>query len=221
MQEKIINFLTNATEASAKMIAAGIGESKAQSTVNSALNAMRTNGVVECEKRKGKGNELLYWLAKPVDPNPTQPAHDNEMADLRAKLALAEKQRDEHFDRAEQAEKANANWLSLAAEYECKSIPYMRVFINSLIKRTEELKAMFKPGPISLPKTPSVKIDPEGAEFYAVHRQRRGLQRFKKLETARVEAEVGARVDGKAELYAMVLLDVANVGAVWNGGKAA
>ncbi len=38
-----------------------------------------------------------------TQPEPvfTQPAHDNEMADLRAKLALAEKQRNDHFNRAE------------------------------------------------------------------------------------------------------------------------
>lgn len=110
MQEKITDFLSKTQEATAKNIAAGIGESDAQSSVNSALNAMRTDGIVKCEKRKGKGNELVYWLAKPVEPMAkqpakvfTQPAHDNEVADLRAKLALAEKQRNDHFEEAEAA----------------------------------------------------------------------------------------------------------------------
>lgn len=39
----------------------------------------------------------------------TQPAYDNEMADLRAKLALAEKQRDGHFAEAELAQKKIAD----------------------------------------------------------------------------------------------------------------
>lgn len=125
MQEKITAFLSKTPEASAKNIAAGIGESDAQSSVNSALNAMRTNGVVECEKRKGKGNELVYWLAKPVCTNSqtesalkhpekvfTQPAHDDgwlEAARVRDQLKLAEKQRDEHFAEAEAAQKKVAD----------------------------------------------------------------------------------------------------------------
>lgn len=109
MQEKITDFLSKTQEATAKKIAAGIGESDAQSSVNSALNAMRTDGIVECEKRKGKGNELVYWLAKPVEPMAKQPDHDNEVADLRAKLALAEKQRNDHFDEAEAAKKKVAD----------------------------------------------------------------------------------------------------------------
>jgi len=43
--------------------------------------------------------------AKMPAPVFTQPAHDNEMADLRAKLALAEKQRNAHFSEAELAQK--------------------------------------------------------------------------------------------------------------------
>lgn len=110
-------------------------------------------------------------------------------------------------------------WANVGADNECKSPAELRVFINSLIKRVDDLKAMLKPGPIGLPK--KVSITPIAADFYAVYRQSRGLQRFKKLETAKMEAEVGARVDGKAELYAMQLVDVANVGAIWNGKKAA
>lgn len=119
-------------------------------------------------------------------------------------------------------EKSLTVWADLATEYECKGPAELRVFVNSLIKRVDDLKAMFKPGPIGLPKQDPVVITPPGAaDFYAVYRQSRGLQRFKKLETAKVEAEVGARVDGKAELYAMTLVDVANVGAIWNKRKAA
>lgn len=111
MQEKITDFLSKTQEASAKKIAAGIGESDAQPSVNSALNAMRTNGVVECEKRKGKGNELVYWLAKPVSVTAvfTPPAHDNEAARVREQLKLAEQQRDEHFAEAEAAKKKAAD----------------------------------------------------------------------------------------------------------------
>lgn len=123
MQEKITAFLSNTPEATAKKIAAGIGEGNSQSSVNATLNTMRTDGAVECEIRKGKGNELVYWLAKPVCPNSqtestvkhpagklrAQPAHENEVADLRAKLALAEQQRDAHFAEAEKAQKKVAD----------------------------------------------------------------------------------------------------------------
>lgn len=125
MQEKITNFLSKTQDATARMIAAGIGESDSQSSVNAALNAMRTDGAVECEKRKGKGNELVYWLAKPVSVADSatetnlrqQIAHLNDQlageksnfARLNTYLTQSERQRDEHFEDAERAQKKVAD----------------------------------------------------------------------------------------------------------------
>lgn len=63
LKKLITAHLRKTEEATAKQIAAAIGHRESQSSVNNALNALRTEGTVECEKRKGKGNELIYWLA--------------------------------------------------------------------------------------------------------------------------------------------------------------
>lgn len=63
LKKLITAHLRKTEEATAKQIAAAIGYRESQSSVNNALNALRTDGTVECEKRKGKGNELIYWLA--------------------------------------------------------------------------------------------------------------------------------------------------------------
>jgi hypothetical protein len=118
-------------------------------------------------------------------------------------------------------EKSLTEWAGVGADNECKSPAELRVFINALVKRVNDLKATLKSGPMMIGLPKPIEITPMSGNYYAVYRQSRGLQRFKKLETAKVEAEVGARVDGKAELYVMHLVDVANVGAVWNGEKAA
>lgn len=128
-----------------------------------------------------------------------------EVASLNAKLKNA-------INRADNMNGVCEKLTELATEFECKGVPELRVFINSLVKRTEELKAAANETQV---------VDVKDADYYGVYRQSRGIQRFRKLETAKIEAEVGARVDGQAELYAMVLVDVAKTGAIWNGRKAA
>lgn len=123
--------------------------------------------------------------------------------------------------RLESAETAVDSWLALAAEYECKSIPDLRVFITSSMSRIESMKQQIATLNEQLMTGEEEAVDVKEASFFAVFRPRRGLQRFKKLETAKVEAEVGARVDGRAELYAMFLVDVASKGAIWKGKASA
>lgn len=68
IEDKIIQHLGKTPEATAKQITTAI---KADRTcVNDALNALRTLAFVECEKRQGSGNDLIYWLAKPAEPPP-------------------------------------------------------------------------------------------------------------------------------------------------------
>lgn len=88
----IKRHLGKSKEATAKQIAAAIGHREAQSSVNNALNALRTEGVVECEKRKGKGNELTYWLAS------VAPGDDDAMPEADANLlALANRELSERI----------------------------------------------------------------------------------------------------------------------------
>lgn len=60
---RIARHLDAAPEAPLKAIAKAVGEADYPGRVVKELNAMRTNGDIECERKKG---ELLYWLAKPL-----------------------------------------------------------------------------------------------------------------------------------------------------------
>jgi hypothetical protein len=62
MRADIETYLEAATEASAKRISGRIGMPHLD--VAKELNRMHADGVVEREKRKGGGNEYLYWLAR-------------------------------------------------------------------------------------------------------------------------------------------------------------
>lgn len=63
LREKIARHLDTVEDATAKQITVGIKLSDYPSLVVKTLNAMRTDGDVEAEQRKG---ELAYWLARPL-----------------------------------------------------------------------------------------------------------------------------------------------------------
>lgn len=87
LKKLITAHLRKAEEATAKQIAAAIGYQESQSSVNNAMNALRTEGTVECEKRKGKSNELIYWLASAAqDDEDAMPEADPKL------LALANRE---------------------------------------------------------------------------------------------------------------------------------
>jgi len=65
LRDQITAFLAGREEATLKQIAAATTERDFPSRVTAELNKMRTDAVVECEKKKGK-NELWCWLAAPA-----------------------------------------------------------------------------------------------------------------------------------------------------------
>ena len=254
MQEKLIDILSRAT---AWMTAAQIAEAggwRSHANVGVALGQIeKATGTVERRKSptqlQSNGMPATEWKLtekhiedstevkmgrKPKFP-PLEPANkvvattaDSEVAAMREKLADVQRE-------LNNANAANASWLKLAAEHECKSVPDLRVLIDFLHRRIDELKAeiIAQYSLIGEQRKQIAKLNEQlmhgseeaaevkDAAFFAVHRPRRGLQRFKKLETAKAEAEVGARVEGQAELYAMFLVDVASKGAIWKGKAAA
>lgn len=257
MQEKLIDILSRAT---AWMTAAQIADAggwRSHSNVGVALGQIeKATGTVERRKSptqlQSNGMPATEWkltekhiedstetkmgrkpkfpplepATKPIEKRAVEIAVDrhNKATDLSEKLADVQRQ-------LEIAEAANASWFKLAAEHECKSVPDLRILLNSLHRRIDELKAesMTQYSLIGEQRKQIAELNDQlmhgseeaaevkDAAFFAVHRPRRGLQRFKKLETAKAEAEVGARVEGQAELYAMFLVDVASKGAVWKG----
>lgn len=79
LREQITAFLTRKTEATAKDITKHTTEANFPSRVLNELNKMRTDALVECEKRKGKGNEYWYWLSRAahLDTHPNSGAWDD------------------------------------------------------------------------------------------------------------------------------------------------
>lgn len=74
LRAQTLDFLAGRAEATLKQIAAATTERDFPSRVTTELNKMRTDALVECEKKKGK-NELWYWLASPSSAVPdSQPA---------------------------------------------------------------------------------------------------------------------------------------------------
>src|SRR5690606_25540440 len=76
----IAAHLDEAGECAALAIAKAVGKGDVPSVVVKELNAMRTDGQVECEQRK---KEMLYWLAVPLEQiaggaheEPAAPASD-------------------------------------------------------------------------------------------------------------------------------------------------
>lgn len=89
-KDKIKRFLAGTKEATAKQIAAGIKMQNTPSELANALNEMRTLGIVECEKKKGKGNEYWYWLTE-ADPAAAEPeAAQTTTAEVAPKPAAPE-----------------------------------------------------------------------------------------------------------------------------------
>lgn len=78
IKDKIRQHLAKVTEATAKKIGAAIGMKDYPSDVVKALSEMRTDAEVECEKRKGQGNEYWYWLTNVTAETCVQESGENE-----------------------------------------------------------------------------------------------------------------------------------------------
>jgi hypothetical protein len=118
--------------------------------------------------------------------------HYNAADELREKLALAERQRDEHFDRAEDNERAYSAWMAFAKEYECNSIPELRVFIDSCVKRIDTLAGKSADVP--------ALTEPAG---YLVTSPNKAPRKFIKERTAKAAAASAAKAAGIAEIFAI------------------
>lgn len=81
LKAKIRAHLGAVGEATAKKIAVAIGMKDYPSDVVKALSDMRTDTEIECEKRKGNGNEYVYWLV-----NAAGGTTDKELVELRAQV---------------------------------------------------------------------------------------------------------------------------------------
>ena len=139
------------------------------------------------------------------------PDYPSELNKLREQLKLAEKQRDEHFANLEDARHqldvckyANDNWFRLAGEFECNTIPELRIYINSALSRIGK----------TLPSEEAIDIK-DAAVGYIVRVPKRKVRVISQPESARNAALAAARATGKAEVFALVPVGKAVRGAEW------
>lgn len=122
---------------------------------------------------------------------------ENKVADLKSEL--------------ETAETAVVRWLDLAREYECKSIPELRVFIGALVERVESLKVQLASKPVDA----SLPMDVTTALQFVVKTPNKPPRFTKKHASAHATAMSAARQHGFAEVFALVPVGKAVRGAEW------
>lgn len=111
----------------------------------------------------------------------------------------------------ETAETAVIRWLDLAREYECKTIPELRVFIGALVERIESLREQLNGKPVDA----SLPMDVTAALQYVVRTPSKPPRFTKKQTNAHAVAMSAARQHGFAEVFALVPVGKAVRGAEW------
>lgn len=129
----------------------------------------------------------------------------------------AESNRDDIKQTLDQANRANDFWYALAGEFECKSIPELRVFINSLVERTDKLKAENTALTVlnaDMPAFGAVYMATQ-AKGFVVRTPNKPPRYTAKHSTAHSAAMSAARRHGLAEVFALVPVGKAVRGAEW------
>ena len=248
MQEKLIDILSRATAWMTAPQIADAGGWRSASNVAVALQQMeKANGQVERRKSPtetmGNGLPATEWKLtdkkikdateskmgrKPKHP-PLEPAastiekraveiavdRHNKSVDLAEKLADVQRQ-------LEISEAANDSWLRLASEFECKSIPDMRILVNSLYRRIDDLKAESSAefSVIEEQRNQIAKlneqlmhgtetVDVKNAKGYLVCAPKRKPAKLMKADSAVERAKAAAKATGRSELFALVQVGLA------------
>ena len=170
------------------------------------------------------------------------------VAELRAQLKLAEQQRDEHYHQAEllQLELAGIKetvaqqrstidakdteigindaavdgWLDLAMEFECKSIPELRVFINAAVDKLDRLRSVKAENSAmtilneSMPGFGAVHKALSG-RAYLVRIPKKAPRVFSKRSNAEAAAMSAAKQRGTVNVFALVPVGKAIRGSEW------
>lgn len=229
MQEKLIDILSRATAWMTAQQIADAGGWRSASNVTVALQQMeKASGKVEHRKSQtetmGNGLPATEWkLTDKKIKDATEPKMGRKPKHPPLEPAVVRESRTTEMPSDKECNAAKVVATTAGAE-----VAELRKQLDDLIAENSGFCSLIEEQRNQIAKLNEQLMhgseeaaEVKDATFFAVHRPRRGLQRFKKLETAKAEAEVGARVEGQAELYAMFLVDVASKGAVWKGKAAA
>ena len=206
IKEKIRQHLAKVTEATAKKIGAAIGMKDYPSDVVKALSEMRTDAEVECEKRKGQGNEYWYWLtnvtADVTLTNEGDMPVDKECCNAAKVVATTAgsevaKLRDEIVSKAMRIEALEADQSyreGVIAELNAK-LGHARLQIDAL---NEQL----------MHGEEAVDVK-DAARGYLVCAPKRKPAKLMKAESAVARAKSAAKATGRGEVFALVPVGVA------------
>lgn len=157
IREKIIAHLKNCTDATAEQIANALGMSAHPGPVNTALNALRTEAVIEAKVIKGRGKANWYWLAGPVvendepmpEPDAALLASANRMLSDRVQerekmIDELQKELEAHKIESESAARAKNQrdaWREVALMYGAETPIELGAYISGLQNKITDLEA--------------------------------------------------------------------------------
>lgn len=220
LKQKIRNYLAANGEATAKKIAIAVEMKDYPSNVISALSEMRTDAEVECEKRKGKGNELWYWLTNATHEAAEMPT-DKECCN--AAKVVATTAGKEVFDLRNKLDDAKH---VIANAREALSIGDGESIVLAIQKMTSDLALKSKAlrdieakleftqdqlvsaNALLMENEEAIDVK-DAAKGYLVCAPKRKPMKLSKPESAVAKATAAAKVTGRCEVFALVPVGVA------------
>lgn len=220
IKDKIRQHLAKVTESTAKKIGAAIGMKDYPSDVVKALSEMRTDTEVECEKRKGSGNELWYWLTN-VTANGC--VSDSTESETQSALTATD-------ETQMPVDKECCNAAKVVATTAGSEVAKLRDEIVSKSMRIEALEAdqSYRDGVIAELKAKlghaQIQIDAlneqlmngeeavdvkDAAKGYLVCAPKRKPVKLGKAESAVARAKAAAKATGRCEVFALVPVGIA------------
>lgn len=234
IKDRIRQHLAKVTEATAKKIGAAIGMKDYPSDVVKALSEMRTDAEVECEKRKGQGNEYWYWLTNVTADACVQESGENE---TQASLTATD-------ETQMPTDKECCNAAKVVATTASQEVAYLNAEVKRLLEanhglatesherkqRIEKLEAdqSYREGVIADLNAKlghaRIQIDAlneqlmhgeeavdvkDAARGYLVCAPKRKPAKLMKAESAVARAKSAAKATGRCEVFALVPVGIA------------
>lgn len=226
---QIRHHLRTAGESTAKAIAGAIGCGDDQERVNSAINAMRTYGEVECKQHglgRGKGSSLVYWLTNPA-AGETEPETATDktccngiavigrtasemLAEKDAEIARLADEAKALKAQAEEAIRQLAGWMAMAQRIGCDSHMSVASMVAQLQHDLENERCAARMMHEQVQRLESATAAPvavsveDVSKGYLVRVKKRKSVIFAKAENAIGAAKAAAKTTGRGEVFALV-----------------
>lgn len=205
IKDKIRQHLAKVTEATAKKIGAAIGMKDYPSDVVKALSEMRTDAEVECEKRKGQGNEYWYWLTNVTTESSTNSEQiSRELVDMPTDKACCNAAKVVATTAGSEVAALNARIEALEEE-----IGQRNREINNLTSELGHARIQIAALNEQLMAGEEAVDVKDAARGYLVCAPKRKPAKLMKAESAVARAKSAAKATGRCEVFALVPVGIA------------